>query len=413
MEHSRDYPDASRATEASVRVELFDAGTTLQVIPWQDSPGMDDAYFRGLDMEYTFPGDLQGPINERLRTTPLRADLSPWPVPFPGRCWIDWTPRYEGADGGLQIDTARWGVLFEDYDLVPAPTAQIPGTADYEPNVYRDDERLEDTKTVEEIQADWPHPTEWLRRPLGNETGGSRGGYCDLEQAAVMVQNYHIGDEFRPVINYSPLFAPVDLRHPEWYNVVNVDGEQISESPERWMSMRPDGRHRLYLRPANWRWVATVWANYIYVSWFEMFPTRLVFTFAHFDRPPIYPTRHDLIHTSQYTQIEYLNTMWSYDIGIEDAYNLSRGAQFLRDQIIDSQWWTQSEAFIFTRNDPLTLAMWLWPPEPGDIVLGIGTVDQKTGEEQVAWIQQNRDLTDEYQRQVTGSYIDLAFTVAS
>ena len=412
MEFSDHAADAPGEAEAAVRAELFDAGTKLNIVPWMDTPGMNDAYFREIDMERQWPGEDAGRINAELRETPLRAELLPWPVPFAGRCWIDWTDRYSGPDGGLKIDTARHGMIFDDYSLVPAATAQIPETADYEPLINRDDERMHDTKTMEEIQADHASPTEWLRKPLGNEPGGVNGGHCDLRQAAVMVQDYHIGDEFRPVVNYSPLFAPFDGRHPEWYEVVNEDGTVVPNA-ERWMSMRPDGFHRLYLRPANWRWVTTVWASYLYVSWWEMFNTREIFTTAWFNRPPIYPRRHDLIHSTQVADFEYLNAYWSTDSGIDYGFETSRGAAFLRQQIVDAQWHTQSEAYIFTGNDPATLAMWLYPPDEGDIVLGIGTVDAASGDEQVVWIRQTRDLTDEYPRAVIGSYIIVDFNVAA
>jgi hypothetical protein len=213
-------------------------------------------------------------------------------------------------------------------------------------------------------------------------------------------------------VNYSPLFAPVDLTHPEWYDVLDENGGPV-DAPLRRMSLRQDGRYRLYLRPANWRWVPTVWANYLYVSFFEMFTTRLVYTTAWFDRPPIYPRRHDLIHTTQSATWEYMHNLYSYDAGISWALNGSRGAQDLRFQIIDAQWWTQSEAFIFLSVDPLTLAMWMWPPEAGDIVMGIGEIDNVSGAEQTVWLRQNRDLTDIYLRTVTGSYIVPDFAVTT
>jgi hypothetical protein len=397
-----------------MKAQLFDAGSKLQIVPWMDVPGMQEAYFRGLDMEYQFPGDLQNAINQSLRETPLTETLLPWPQPFPGRCWIDWTPRYEGEDGGLQIETFRLDQYSGDLEPVPANLAQLEDDTDYRPIVTRASERMEDMLTVDEIQDRNDHPTEWLRLPLRNEQGGSAYGYCQLEQPISLVQDHHSGDEYRININYSPLFAPVDCRHPEWYRVVRTDGSPAqSIDVETFLSLRPDGYYKLYLRPANWRWVATVWANYIYVSFFEMFYTRQVFTTAYFDRPPIYPRRHDLIHTTQVADFEYLGTLYSTDTGIDWAFNSSRGAAFLRHQIIDSQWWTYSEAFIFTGNDPATLAMWLWPPEAGDIVLGIGKYDPTSGFEEVLWLEQLIDLTDEYPRTVTGSYIVLDFTVTN
>lgn len=395
-----------------MKAELFDAGTTLNILPWMDTPGMHDGYFRDLDMEYTWPGEFQTRINEALRTTETRVEFLPWPEPFPGRSWIDWTPRYEGEDGGLKIETKRYEVMFDQYSDVSGKLTQIPTDASYSPILDINDTRVADSKTIDEIQAEHEHPTEWLRKPLSNEQGGSDYAYCQLETPAWLIQNHHIGDEFRPVVNYSPLFAPVDLTHPEWYDVMRSDGTYVEE-PLRRISLRQDGRYRLYLRPANWRWVATVWANYLYVSFFEMFTTRLIFTTAWFDRPPTYPRRHDLIHTTQTADWEYMNNYYSTDAGISYACNASRGAAFLRHQIIDAQWWTQSEAFIFLSVDPLILAMWMWPPEAGDIVMGIGEIDNATGGEQIVWLVQNRDLTSVYPRTVTGSYAVPDFAVTN
>ena len=87
-------------------------------------------------------------------------------------------------------------------------------------------------------------------------------------------------------------------------------------------------------------------------------------------------------------------------------------AGFLRHQIIDAQYWTLSEAYIFHHNDPATLVLWMWPPDKGDIVLGVSEIDRTTGADQIYWVQQNRDLTDVYPRTVIGNYIVLDFIAA-
>ena len=393
-----------------MRAELFDAGTILNILPNRTVPGMDEGYFRGIDMEWRFTENIQGDINDRLTAATRHATLVPWPVPFPGRCWVDWSPRYEGEDGGPKIRLHRHDLGEEDYAEVPAALVQIPTDAAYDPNASTEDARLGDRKTMTEIQSEQPSPTIWLRRPLQNERGGSRYAACALEQPVEMIHEGHTGDEYRIVADYNPLFAPFDGRRPEWYEAQDQEGNAISDAAKlRAMSLRPEGHYRIYFRPANWRWVATVYANYIYVSWFEMYPVTLTFTQAYFDRPPIYPSRHDLLHTTQTAGYPYNGTFWSYDQGINNAFDQSRAAAFLRFQIIDQQWWTQSEAFIFAGNDPATLAMWLYPPEANDIVLGIAHVDDTTGEDDVVWFKQIRDLTSEYARTVIGSYLDPDF----
>jgi len=395
-----------------MRAELYDAGTVLNIITAGSQPGMDRAYFRNIDMEYRFDENIQGQVNAELRDTDRHTTLRPWPVPFPGRCWVDWTSRYEGEDGGLQIRLLRHDIAEDDYTEVPASLVQIEPTSAYDPDVDAKDGRIVDTKTMTEVQAEQPHPTKWLRLPLRNESGGDRYWACGLEQPVQLLHHGHTGDEYRLKINYSPLFAPFDGTKPEWYDAFRGDGTPLSAAQKmRAMSLRPEGHYRLYLRPANWRYVATVIAYYIYVSWFEMYEVPLIFTQSYHDRPPIYPTRHDLVHTTQQAYYPYFGQLWSYDQGISDAFNMSRAAAWLRFQIIDQQWWTLSEALIFSSCDPLTLAMWLWPPEYDDTVLGISSVDDVTGEDDVVWFVQKRDLTAEYPRTVIGSYINYEFVV--
>jgi hypothetical protein len=107
---------------------------------------------------------------------------------------------------------------------------------------------------------------------------------------------------------------------------------------------------------------------------------------------------------------EYRNVLYSLDNGIEWSFEHSRGAGELRRQMLDSQWHSLSEAYIYTGNDPATIVLWMWPPEPGDIVLGIGRVDYPSGREDLRWVMQKADLTAEFPRTVIGQYIDLTFT---
>ena len=58
-----------------MRAQLYDAGTTLMIDPLDTTPGMDSAYYRGLDMEYKWPRERADVINELLRVTPLTGTL--------------------------------------------------------------------------------------------------------------------------------------------------------------------------------------------------------------------------------------------------------------------------------------------------------------------------------------------------
>lgn len=419
MEKPAHAVDAAGEDEELIWAEMFDAGTTLVIDPLDETPGMDSAYYRALDMEYQFPGQLQAQINQYLVDTPLSGFLRPWPDGFPWRMWMDYTDRLRGDYGGPHFDLFHWDDISGDFEPVPAPTATVITATVYDPGTYRDDARVTDWFTSEEVVAaeGSSDPTTWLRLPLRNEPGGRDGHNCELLNRVVINQFAQAGPHYKMVGDYNPIFAPFDLRHPEWYDIIDSQGFPYDPgaSPvkkEQLISLLNDNAYKLYVRPANWRWAVTVTAYYYYVSWFEFFLTKQIFTHAYFDRPPIYPIRHNYLHTSRTATIEWDHSYWSQDAGIDDGFERSRGSQFLRDQIIDAQWWTYSEAFIFARNDPAKIHLWLWPPESGDIVLGISTADRITGQESIFWLRQNQDLTHVYQRQVIGSYLDLGFAAA-
>lgn len=401
---------------------MFDAGTTMVIDPFEETPGMDSGYYRGLDMEYQFPTELQDQINQRIIDTPLSGFYRPWPDGFPWRMWMDYSNRLRGDYGGPHFDLFHWDDFSGNFEPAPAPTATVITPTLYDPGTYRDDARITDWFTTAEIQAAEGaeaanDPTTWMRLPLRNEPGGRDGYRCNLLNKVVVNQFAQAGTHYKMVGDYNPLYAPFDLRHPEWYALVDSNGSPYDPGmtgvdPRQWLSLLNNNSYKLYVRPANWRWAVTVTAYYYYISWFELIYTKEIFTHAYFDRPPIYPRRHDFLTTTRTADLEWDNTYWSHDAGIDDGFERSRGSQFLRDQIVDAQWWTYSEAYVLAGNDPAKIYLWLWPPEPGDIVLGISTIDRITGQESVIWLKQTADLTDIYQRQVIGIYLDLGFTAA-
>lgn len=398
-----------------MRARLYDAGTRLVIDSSGTTPGMDNAYYRELDMEYNFKDQQERipQINKELREAPLGVDLRPWPVAFPGRCWIDHTNRYETELGGPRLQLLHHDHYTGEFDPVPSPYCQLENSGDYKPLETVGSERMADTLTVDELAAIDTHPTQWLRLPLGNEVGGRYGGQCDLKEPSVMVFRGLSGPDYRLKVDYNDLFMPVDLSHAEWYDVEDDDGNVLSEDAKlAVLGLRDGGFYHLYLRPANWRWVGTVWATYLYVSWFEMFYTSLAYTTAWFNRPPIYPYRHDFVHTVSNPIWEYRSVYYSLDPGISDGFNSSEGAAFLRWQILDAQWYTMSEAFIYAGNDEAILTLWKYPPNPGDFVAAIGRVDQPGGDEQVFWLKQKVDLESEWPRAVIGQYAILDFYAA-
>ena len=394
---------------------LYDAGTRMMIDPFGDVPGMDQGYFRELDMERDWPEDRLTDINRLLRETPTKGTFRPWPEPFPWRCWVDDSDRYEGADGGPHLRLYHWPFWADGYAEAPANLSQIVAAADYDPNVDPNDERMVRSLTADEITEEMyasGEPTKFLRQLLYNEPGAKHGAACGLGRPMLLNQHAQYGSHFKLDIDYTPIFAPVDMRHPEWYDLLDEGGTRLSDDEKyQRLGFHNDSSYRLYLRPANWRWVAQVYVTYAYVSWFEAFYTYQWFVRAYFNRPPFYPVRHDLLHTTQDAPLEYRHVFYSLDSGIDLSFNMSRAAADLRRQIVDAQWWTLSEAYIYAGNDPATLVIWLYPPETGDIVLGVGEIDRLTGAEQLFWVQQNQDLTSVYPREVIGNYIVLDFAV--
>ena len=400
----------------TIWASLYDAGTTMGIDPLVDIPGMDQGFYRELDMEYQFLNERQNAINDLIRTTDTFNTLRPWPAPFPWRMWVDYTERHTGVLGGYKANLYHWDDMLQDFEPVASDLTQIEEEDDYEPNVDRRYARITRNLNGEEISATTLYqgtPTPHLRLVLHNEVGGKYGGNFELSDPSIIHHEAHVGYEYKLDLSYNALYAPCDMRHPEWYDIVSPDGRVLDQTGKAHVfSLLNNGAYRLYLRPANWRWVATVRAVYVYLSWFEAFYTEQLFTHAWFNRPPVYPHRHDLLHTTTTLPFEWNGVYYSLDGGIDYGFNSSRGAGFLRYSILDAQWWTLSEAYIFNNNDPATLVLWLWPPEKDDIVLGISEIDRVTGADQIYWVKQNRDLTDEYPRTVIGNYIVLDFVAA-
>jgi hypothetical protein len=398
--------DASsrEAVVVTVRCELYDAGTKMVKLPSESPPGMDLAYYRELDMEYDFRDEAtrRVEIREDLIANELRTTLRPWPESFPAVMWIDQNERHYGEDGGPQFKLYHYDPYTGSMDdEVPSFISEIADPTGLEPFVNRKDERMGVKLSPEEAAEGQQDPTKWIRLPTKNESQGTQLGL-----PSILMQRGHVGASFALEGNYSPFFMPFDLRRPEYYRMLDQNGDPVDDTAKKYhMRLMADGKYRLYLAPAKWRWVATVVAIYVYISWFEAFYTKQIFTQAWYNRPPIYPIRHNALVTSQSVGATYDGGGYSVDNGITDGFDRSRGSAFLRQQIIDAQWYTMSEAYVYTNNDPVTLVLWQQPPEPGDVVLGIGSVDYPSTQEELLWLIQDQDVSARWPNTVIGHYL--------
>lgn len=386
-----------------ISAELIDAGTYPLKNPatFPSVPGMDSMYYNELDMEEDNTNPRPHEINEGIRDAG-EFDLRPWPVPFQNQCWIDNSPRYQfdGLDG--------FQLLLHRYDRTTGETPIVPAgetTLDLDAAKQVDNEsaaRLVRKLTWEETQARETNPTEWIRLDLINRASAG----TDLRNPLFANWRGLAGTEFRVCVPDNVLFAPFDLSHSERYDVLDDDGDKLPDDQvEHRITLHAGGRYRLYFRPRKWRYVAFVVAHYIHATAFEYFVAQEFFTRAHTHRPPFYPIRHDLIRTTKTQSLpDYFGNYHSYDEGINWQWEHSRSAAALAHEIIDGQYWTKLVVKIFAGNEAPIVTISNRPADAGDIVFGIGRVDNYTGRETRTWIAQREDLTHLYPWTVLGSY---------
>lgn len=387
-----------------MRAELYDAGTRLlkgthgggSLLDVKARPGMEKGSFREIDFEYDVSNSRERifEINRRLRTEEVLTTLAPWPLPFPARMWVDHTARYNGEIGGPVMSVYHADPYSSLYDEVPAEVTQLVNL-DRKEEVRREDGRISRMQTPEEISEHVPAPTEYLRLSMEN----SDPGFGNLEDSGIVVMHNtdKEGGRLTLSMDYNAIFTSFDLRYPERYRVLNADGEVLARDPAdvaRFLEFDPEGHYRLYLRPAKWRNVMTVVAHYIYISWFEFFTTDEIFTQAYFHRGPIYPRRHDILNDEPAFTVN--GVPHAYSEAMNEQWEQTQAAAKMAKMIIDAQWYTLSEAYTFSGNDPGSLVTTLYPHEADDFVLGIARVEPYGGASEEVWIQaRNNEETDE------------------
>jgi hypothetical protein len=387
-----------------IRAEFFDCGTMFRIYPFQSTPGMDLGYWRELDFEHDWPSERTEQIKAEILAVPHPVEYCPWPRPFPGYMWLDWSRNLYGSIGGPQFELYQFDDVAQDFSIVPSSHAEVYDET--QPNIDMMNDmrhlRTSDMLDVQEIRehVEDPIAEPWIRLPTINEATQPM-----LKNPLVMLHDGHEAPGFALTVNYSPLYQAVDLRYKDRYIFIDDNGNGIDpDLGYQHTMLRNDGLFRIYLAPAKWRMTCNVTAHYYYVSYFESFGVPLTFTKAFFTRPSIYPSRTDVCRTRNQSAIEWLGTDYSYDEGVVSAFERSRGSLTLAQWIIDAQWWTLSEAFIFLFNDPVLIALWQYPPDPGDIVLGVGRVDQVSGKEERVWVVQKQDVLSVYPRTVIGLF---------
>lgn len=369
-----------------IYASLFDAGTDLRRRP-SNLPGLDtawapDANFEERTVEFVYDRKVEyqnaqmrelGPVNVRA-----------WPVTMPRKVWLDRTHRYawNGTDG-FGFNLYHVDRVAGDFPPIPGGDPRLELNAD-DPEVERAAGRLLREYDWREVRARAEVPADWYRLDTLNESGGT----VLEEPLGLRIPDVRGAVALELVDN--SLFAPFDLRQgTDRYLAVDAENRPLADPNGERLYLHPRGRYNLYLRPRRWRWFVTVYATFYYISIFEFFPVTLVFPKAWYDTPPRYPMRHRILDTSPD----------STDPAIVDAFDSSRAAADLRSEILDAQYWTPCEAFVF--GDIELVQMWLerYPPRRDEYALGIGQVDDATGKESLTWIRNRLNLDAAYPKQ--------------
>jgi hypothetical protein len=388
-----------------IAIRLRDMGT-VPVNAGFIAPGMEELYYRG---ERSYMETINSQSAEKSNAAAKEiypVTISPFPEPMPGRMWIDWTERYEriGNDG------LRFELYHDDLSvgspLVAAGAFGLSVTTDPDPEVNPADSRLlRELTNAEQVAR---RGGEWLRAPLRNEQPGG----TDLQAPALIYAQDLRGEAFQLAMPDNSLFTPFDFCYPERYIIVSDDDDatQIQEPDQvrAMLAFRNGVNYTLYLRPRRWRYVAETIAHYAWISMFEFVLMDEWFIHSWWDRPPIYPIRHDIMHTSLVS--DHWHTYYdplAYDIGIDDYWMRSPQFGVLTKLMLDAQVWTVSFAYILLGAENCKTTIWRYEPRGYEYVCGIGTHDYATGDEGRFWVMAKPDVdwVTLYPRTILGQFL--------
>lgn len=379
-----------------ISAEVYDAGTRA-VHRGLVVPGMDQCGWTSLDFEYSVASPLDRvSVNEQVRAGATPRTVAPWPLPFREACHVDYTDRYRG----LALTLHEWDQDAQRWAVCPGAAAAVfPGVGD---NADREDTLAARALAVDEVQAQASvTPAEWLRLPFTNELDGTA-----LAQPLELRWHGVRGSEMAFSLEDNDYFEPWDLTVPDRYSFVDDAGVAV-ERGEVYRICRDRARLALYLRPRRWRIFARTIAHYWFVSGFWEQPVDEVFLRVYWDRPPFAPVRQYVAATKALRDIwyEWFGGLWvSYDAGLQWAFDHSRTAAELRDEIADAQWWDMCSAMILMSVEPAVLVVDREPPQQWDVVMGIGRVDVVSGREDRVWAVQTANLDALYPRSAIGTF---------
>lgn len=383
----------------------FDALTVPRPVA-SPLPGCSEGYWREVNCE-EFPNeDRHVEIDAELRQVQPWT-VTPWPEQLPGKMWVDWCTEYSGETDGLLVNLHHHEGESDTFAVAPAGEA------------YMDEAPVEELRPAEarvgrlldwrDVQEHAEDPHAWYRLDTRNEALGTR-----LQAPARIVFDGVRGSAFRLEVPDQTLWTPFDLRlGTDAYYGLTDDGVPLSDDDtRRFLSLTQRSTHTLYLRPRRLRIVVTVIAHYLFATFFELVKNDEIFTRVYFDRPPVYPVRHDLLHTTQDTPLtNFYGEPRSYDLGLDTAFSMSRTAAELSHEIVAAQYFDPCMAYVLIGYELPDMTVWVYPARANDIVCGLGRVDTASGMESRIWLAQREDMSSEYPARVVGQFLSALFRV--
>jgi len=368
---------------------------TMPILTRAVVPGEDNLLWTEVDTEEDVRVDLLRQTNDAMRRVDPYLTVAPWPLPVPRQAPLDYTMRYQG----FELRLHQYDQAFERWAPAPGGLARIAPITN---PLDRDQQVMSRMMKPEEIRETAADPTRWIRLRFQNEYTGTV-----LKDAVWMRWQGMHNARFTIEVPENDIFEPFDLTHAERYVFVTDDDRAI-EHGEEWGAFGDNARLVFYLRPRRWCWIVTVLAHFMHGNWFESVANDEVFISVFYLRPPFYPMRHDIGQSALPESYELLNFYGqprSLDNGLSSGWDLSWHSRDLRAQILAQQWFSLCEFYVFTGNEDPDLALIAMPPRVGEIVAGIGFVDEASGRESRIWAKQTADLSMVYPQRTIGQFL--------
>lgn len=398
-----------------IQLRFTDGGTMWRSqSPDRNVPNMDLGWWvQDRNYEHYFYEELAAMAKTQASMRDVtRRPVRQWPEKISNHMWVDRTDRYAGSIEGWFLEMKMRDQLTGNFYPMPrCPHIWMDPT--YEPPELNAQEvvtRPHKHHNPAEAATWNPNgiPLPWGRLPFKNESEAQDPrfrGYTHLKQEILVDVHGYEGAQIALVNpNDTLLFTPFDFTHPEWYNVFTDDGNPLPTDP--WLFIRPDSDYVIHLRPRWWRFTIFVLAHYAYVSLWGIQLNDEYFVHTFFDRPTVYPYRHDCIHSKQVQGTpNWNNDFRSYDLGLDMWWETTDAAANLAREMLDQQYSWYCVVYMFLSNENPDCFIECWPPRKGDIVCALERIDKATGSSTTVFVQQNRYLNHVFPDYQWGAYL--------